>query len=51
MSLPGRQWGHVKLRGPHESLRVLGEFPQVSGGLYDYSAYSDDDGSHHQNNG
>jgi hypothetical protein len=35
MSLPGRQWGHVKLRCPPGPLRVLGEFPQASRGLYD----------------
>ena len=51
MSFPGRQWGHVELRCPPESLRVLGEFPQAFGGLYDNPAYSDDDGSHDQNHG
>jgi hypothetical protein len=51
MSLPGRQWSHVELRCPPGPLRVPGEFPQASRGLYDNPAYFDDDGSHHQNNG
>jgi hypothetical protein len=39
--------GHVKLRcPPTRPLRVLGEFPHASRGLYDNPAYSDNDGSH-----
>jgi hypothetical protein len=51
MSLTGRQWGHVELRCPPRPFRVLGEFPQASGGLYDDPTYSDDDGSHCKNHG
>jgi hypothetical protein len=51
MSLVGGQWGDVKLRCPPGPLRVPGEFPQASGGLYDNPAYSDDDRSYRQNNG
>ena len=51
MSFLGRQCGHVELRCPPGPFRLLGEFPQAFGGLYDNPAYSDDDGPHRQNNG
>jgi hypothetical protein len=51
MSFSGRQRGHVKLRCPPGPLRVLGEFPQAFGGLYDNPTYSGIDGRRRKNYG
>jgi hypothetical protein len=50
MSIPGCQWGYIELRCTSRAVRVLGEFPQASGDLYDDSAHSDVDRRRCQNN-
>ena len=47
----GCRWGYIKLRRPSRFVRVLGEFPQAPGDLYDDPAYSDNDRYCHQDNG
>ena len=47
----GCQWGYIKLRRPSRPVRVLGEFPQALGDLYDDPAHSDDGRYCHQDNG
>ncbi len=50
MSMPGCQWSYIELRCASRAVRVLGEFPQASGDLYDDSAHSDVDRGRCQNN-
>jgi hypothetical protein len=51
MSLLGCEWDYIELRRPNRSLRVLGEFPQASGDIYDHSTYSNNDRDRRQDNG
>jgi hypothetical protein len=48
--MPGCQWGYIELRCSSRAVRVLGEFSEASGDLYDDSALSDVDRGRGQNN-